>query len=329
MKLQTPVELSPSQPKISLQSPLLLVGSCFSDEIGNLLKINKFNALVNPFGVIFNPISLLDLLISCLQNQGLPENTYDIRNGMWFNYLLHSSYYDPEIENLKLQFYWQQANVRELFSSRNTDKDKAFIVLTFGTAWVYELKHEKIIVANCHKTPETFFEKRILLVEEIVNKFEQLNKYLPSNTEIILTVSPVRHLKDTLPKNTQSKATLIVACHEIMRRYDKVRYFPAFELLTDELRDYRFYAPDMIHPSQQAVAYIFEKFCYTFIDDNTQSFIKEWEKIYNSLSHRPLRPESQEHKKFLKALLDDLQRINKIVSVKEEIEKVSKLLEDF
>lgn len=323
MKLQTPVELGTSPNKISLHSPLLLLGSCFSDEIGNLLTINKLDVLANPFGVIFNPLVIFDLLELCLENKKLPEKTFVCREGEWLNLLLHSSLSSPMLENLQAQFDEQQHKVIDNFLTTKHQNSTRFLFLTFGTAWVYVHKETGTSVANCHKLPASLFEKKLLTVEEITNNFAKTHKKLPENTQVILTVSPVRHLKDTMPLNAVSKATLLLACYEIAKNFNNVQYFPAYELVTDELRDYRFYEPDMIHPTKQTVEFIFEKFCNIFIEKSTLQFIEKWRNIYNRLQHRPLNSQSPAHQQFLKILLADMQAL-KEVELRQEIAEVSK-----
>jgi hypothetical protein len=323
MKFQTPVELGTSPNKISLHSPLLLLGSCFSDEIGKLLTINKLNVLANPFGVIFNPLVIFNLLELCLENKKLPEKTFVCREGEWLNLLLHSSLSSPMLENLQAQFDEQQYKVIESFLTTKHQNSTRFLFLTFGTAWVYVHKETGISVANCHKLPANLFEKKLLTVEEIANNFAKIHKILPENTQVILTISPVRHLKDTLPLNAVSKATLLLACYEIAKNFGNVQYFPAYELVTDELRDYRFYEPDMIHPTKQTVEFIFEKFCNIFIEKSTLQFIEKWKNIYHRLQHRPLYSQSPAHQQFLKTLLADMQAL-KEVELRQEIAEVSK-----
>jgi hypothetical protein len=321
MQFQTPVELDTSPNKISLHSPLLLLGSCFSDEIGKLLATNKLNVLANPFGVIFNPLVIFHLLELCLENKKLPEKTFVCREEMWLNFLLHSSLSSQVLGNLQVQFDEQQHKVIENFLTTKHQNSTRFLFLTFGTAWVYVHKEIGISVANCHKLPANLFEKKLLTVEEIVNNFAKIHKILPENTQVILTVSPVRHLKDTLPLNTVSKATLILSCYELAKKFTNVQYFPAYELLTDELRDYRFYEPDMIHPTKQAVEFIFERFCNIFIEKSTLQFIEKWKNIYNRLQHRPLNSQSPANQQFLKILLADMKAL-KEVELREEITEV-------
>ncbi len=320
IKLQTPVECSPSPHKIDWQSPLLLVGSCFSDEIGKLLDVNHFKTLINPFGVIFNPLTLVDLLQTCIHKQVLPATTFDYRADLHFNYWLHSSFSNPSATALQQQIALQQQKIREYFLETHTTNSR-FLLLTMGTAWVYELQNPRLLVANCHKMPANRFQKRLLSVAEIVDSIKKLYTFLPIDTQLVLTVSPIRHLKDTLPLNAVSKATLRLACHELCQTLDRVQYFPSYELITDELRDYRFYEADMLHPTKQTVQFIFDKFCSCFLSPAHQQILAQWQKINTRLQHRPLHPNTTNYREFLQNLLTDLEKMTEI-NLQKEIEQV-------
>ncbi len=334
MKLQTSIDIAAIRTEnlhISLQSPILLLGSCFSDEIGILLKNDKYQTLINPFGTIFNPISCFDLLIFCLQNKDLMPETFVKRNELYFNYLLHSEFFAYNLADLQDDIKLSQKEINLFFSNPN----QKFLILTLGTAYVYELqeteKNDRILVANCHKLPAKYFVKKLLNVEEIIEKFAILYDLLPQNTHIILTVSPVRHLKDTLPLNAVSKAILRLACYELSHKFAKkfpnISYFPSYEIMTDELRDYRFYDVDMIHPNQQAVKYIYEKFCQTYMNQTTLEFQEKWQKILKKLNHHTFHTQTQAHKQFLLTLLQDLEAITEI-NIRTEIEEIKNKLKN-
>lgn len=321
MQLQTPVEIPNSADKISLKTPILLIGSCFSDEIGKLLQRDKLPVMVNPFGTIFNPISCFDLLKSCLLNQNLPLKSYTQREDLHFNYLLHSDFFALQQTELQEIISQKQQEVKTFFESQTPN----YLIITLGTAYVYVLQEKELLVANCHKQPANLFEKRLLNPEEIIQKFAILHQLLPSNTKIILTVSPVRHIKDTLPLNSVSKAILRLTCHELSQQFSNVSYFPSYEIVLDELRDYRFYAPDMLHPTQQTIDYVYKKFCETHFDKNTQIFQQKWHKILQRLTHKSLQAKSLAHKKFLEKLREDLQNITEVEVQKEYKEVLEKL----
>ena len=196
------------------------------------------------------------------------------------------------------------------------------LLLTFGTAWVYEFLHTGKIVANCHKLPSSRFRKRLLSVEEIDASVSKLQKTRSAQTKVILTVSPIRHLKDTVPLNAVGKSILRLACHQLTENSEEFHYFPSYEIMLDDLRDYRFYEPDMIHPSETAINYIWEAFVKTYFDSETQDFLLEWQKIKSSLSHKAFQPNSDSHQKFLKNLLGKLEYLSSKIDVSEEIRKV-------
>lgn len=317
---RTELQVFPSTFLISLQNPILLLGSCFSDHIGRLLQENKFSALPNPFGVIYNPISIFSLLENSIVGKSSLDDFFLQREEIWYHYDFHSAISALKKEDLEKQILEKYKQVNHFFSFANT---ATFLILTMGTAFVYELKGKEKIVANCHKMPSLLFEKRLLSAENIVKEFEKLYGILPKNLHIILTVSPVRHIKDTIPLNAVSKSVLRLACHQIAEEFENVSYFPAYELMIDDLRDYRFYEADMLHPNLQAITYIFHKFVEMYLDTSARTFLKKWEKIYKSLQHKPFYPHTSAHQQFLKHLLHQLEAITE-VEVSEEIHQVKR-----
>lgn len=324
MQLQTTLNILPAKTKISLQNPILLLGSCFSDEVGNLLESHKFNTYINPFGTIFNPISCFELLEICLLDKQLATETFVKDKELYFNYLLHSDFFAYQLADLQQDIENCKLTVKNFFNSQ----EQKVLIFTFGTAYIYELQepeNAKILVANCHKQPAKLFEKRLITVTEILSKFTTLYQLLPPNIEIILTVSPVRHLKDTLPLNAVSKAILRLVCHELTQKFENVSYFPSYELMNDELRDYRFYATDMLHPTPQAVEYIYEKFCQTYMSSQTLDFQHKWKKILQQLSHHSFHQETEAHQQFLQNLLHNLQAITEVDVSQEIVEIMEKI----
>lgn len=318
MEFRTELTVPPSDKAITHKSRLLTVGSCFADEVGQRLADNKFQVLVNPFGTIFNPLSLFELLEKSLS--GEPLRTMPVeRDGLFFHYGLHSRYFaeSPEAINQLVRRQMQQTAD---FLQAPADSDK-WLIITLGTAWIYELADSGIPVANCHKIPAKNFRKRLLQTEEIIGAFEKMFVTLPKNCHIILTVSPVRHIKDTLPLNAVSKSVLRLAVHHLCE-YPQVSYFPAYELLLDDLRDYRFYAADLLHPSEQAVDYIFDKFASAYFRPPTLQLMQRWQKIRQGLAHRPLQANSASHRLFLSKLLQQLHEIAPQLDVRQEIADV-------
>lgn len=320
---RTEINLPSSPFQLGLSSKVATIGSCFSDVMGQKLQHYKVKTLVNPFGTIFNPISLCHLLeMACSQNYDLEEHLVQ-HNDIWYHYGFHSSFSSPD----------QQALLDKMKEA--LDQTQAFLrsaqllVLTFGTAVAYELKDEGTVVANCHKLPDQNFERRLLSYYEMMDAFGAMCahlKMLNPGLKILLTVSPVRHLKETIQLNSVSKAHLRIACHHFAENFPDVSYFPAYELMIDDLRDYRFYKDDMIHPSSLAENYIWRKFTESYFEEEFHAFLTEWDQIQKSLSHTPFHPESRGHQHFLRNLLGSLHRMAQKVDVREEIEKVRQQL---
>jgi hypothetical protein len=318
MNFRTELEISESPQKISLQTPVLTIGSCFAEVIGGRLVENKIPTLSNPFGTIFNPVSMAKLLTQAAKNQPPDNALYVEHQGVWFHYDFHSSLWGHSREELAEQLIQKLQEVRDWLQKTNV------LVVTFGTAYVYRHLETQAIVANCHKTPASFFQKELLTTHAVVEAFQNLPMRIPHT---IFTVSPVRHTRDTLPLNAVSKAILRVACHELTANQAHNDYFPAYELLLDDLRDYRFYKPDLIHPSEVAEDYIFEKFGEAYFTPNLQAFMTEWQKIRQALAHRPLQPNTLAHRKFLENLLSKLLSVGALIDVHKEISQIEEQLE--
>lgn len=313
---------NPTYRPINLSDPILLAGSCFAEEIGGRLKKYKFFTENNPFGTLFNPLSLFGLLRASLSGEALSPSRYVQREGGWTHFDVHSQLHAPTQPALAALIGGQMATTAKHL------QQPGFLFLTLGTAWVYRLRADGQTVANCHKVAASAFEKILLTPEQIVDAFGPLYTVLPAQMQIVLTVSPVRHLKDTLPLNAVSKSVLRLACHYLAEKYPNVQYYPAYELLTDDLRDYRFYQPDMIHPSGVAVDYIWEHFSGTFLSDSARAFVAKWQNISNMLQHRPLQPGTEAHRVFLEKLLATLKAITE-VPVSAEIQEVREQLAKF
>jgi hypothetical protein len=318
MNFRTELPIAESLHKISLQTPVLTIGSCFAEVIGGRLVENKIPTLSNPFGTIFNPISMAKLLTQAVENQSPDDTLYVEHQGVWFHYDFHSSLWGHSKEELAEQLIQKLQEVRDWLQKTN------ILVVTFGTAYVYRHLETQAVVANCHKTPAKFFQKELLTTNAIVEAFQHLPMRIPHT---VFTVSPVRHTRDTLPLNAVSKAILRVACHELTENQAHKDYFPAYELLLDDLRDYRFYKSDLIHPSEMAEDYIFEKFAEAYFAPNLRAFMTEWQKIRQALAHRPLQPNTPAHRKFLENLLSKLLSVSTLIDVNKEISQVEKQLE--
>ncbi|WP_346822050.1 GSCFA domain-containing protein [Rapidithrix thailandica] len=300
---------------LKLSDKVITAGSCFSDHIGKKLQAHKFTVLNNPFGVIFNPVALNLLLRTSLTQEKLPEEHLIQQGELWNHFNLHSDFSALSPQGVKENLKQQVALTRAALQGAD------WLILTFGTAIVYEWKQSGQIVANCHKVPAQAFHRRLLSVEEIVESCKELISVLPSKTRVLLTVSPVRHLKETLPQNAVSKSLLRVACHLLAEQFPQVEYFPSYEILLDELRDYRFFKEDMLHPNEVAIEHIWKRFSESCMDVPTQAFLKRWQKVQRSLQHRSRFPASKSHQQFLQKLLQTLHSVHE-VDVSEEINLV-------
>lgn len=309
--------------RIGIASKILTLGSCFSDSIGSTLKENKIVTLVNPFGVTYNPVSIQKLLQMSMGTKNPEDETFIERDGIFYNDDFHSSLSGSDKERLQKRIYEKLNEVSAFLHACD------FLFITWGTAWVYERKDNKAIVSNCHKQASTLFSKRLLTQEEIVTSFNELYsdllKFNP-DLKIILTLSPVRHLKDTMELNTVSKSLLRTAIHSITQAHEKIDYFPAYEIMMDDLRDYRFYASDMIHPSRDAEIYIWEKFTDRYFDMDTKDILHQWESVRKLLSHKPFHITSAAHQKFLQETLLKLKLLRTKINVEEEILQIEQTI---
>ena len=278
--------------KLSHESKIYLSGSCFTENIGKKMSELKFTALINPFGISYNPISIHQ----SLRLIDASEINSEVDEGIHFSYDLHSELNSNSEENFRI-------NVQQAIDTQNNFlKTNSTIILSYGTAWVYEENATGKIVTNCHKQPSNLFTKRLLTVAEIVASWEFTKEYLAENfpdKNYIFTVSPVRHLKDGFRENKLRKSTLHLAVEEICKNESNCHYFPAYELVQDDLRDYRFYKEDLLHPNETAVQYIWEYFSETYFSKGTQLINQQIEKLNTSLQHRAFQPDSAKHQKFL------------------------------
>lgn len=306
---------------ITLQDQILTTGSCFAQQFGNWLYENKFTVASNPFGTTYNPISIHNNLLDSISNT-LNESLFIENDGVLKHYDYHSQWWANDKQSLIDKISKLQDTVNQFITKSNV------IIITYGTAWVYTHNAANKIVSNCHKTPANLFEKRLLTVDEVIKSFSELSTGLQKinpGIRFILTVSPVRHIKDTLPLNSVSKAALRVACHTLVNQFKHVDYFPSYEIMMDDLRDYRFYERDMIHPTEEAFDYISQKFSDQYFPAELKIFIEKWRNLKQALQHKPFHPHSPQHQLFLNDLMTKLVAI-KEVSLAEEIKMVQSQL---
>lgn len=284
--------------ELSYNDKISLIGSCFSDNIGIKLKNLGFKVLSNPFGVVYNPYSVYKQIERIIELKIPQVNEYKQKGEFWHHFDFHGSTKNPDKSQL-------HAILIEIIEKSHAFLRHAnFIFITLGTNIVYETKDTHEIVANNHKYPADYFIQKKLFYDQVLKMSEEiLLKLFAFNQDIkvVFTVSPVRHIRDGLIENQRSKSVLIASISELCDN-KKVFYFPSYEIMMDDLRDYRFYESDLIHPSAQAIEYIFEKFRNSFLSDKTKSIADEILKINLALNHRPLFPESNEHKLFIENL---------------------------
>jgi hypothetical protein len=299
------------------------MGSCFADVMGARLQANKFNVLVNPFGVIYNPVSIGKLIQVALHKEILSEELYWQHQDTWYHYDLHSGVAAASAQDLSHAANALIQKVGQFLQSADV------FLLTLGTAFVYRFRQTGSIVANCHKAPAGLFSKELLTVSEVTESLILLYhslKAVRADLRLILTLSPVRHIKDGIPENQVSKSILRVACHEAALQCPDILYFPAYECMLDDLRDYRFYKKDMIHPSEVAEEYIWDKFISAYMDEEARAFLKEWESISKALAHKPFRPHSESHQAFLRKTRDKLLRLSSYAEVSAELLQVERAM---
>lgn len=303
---RTTVEPDRSPMTITPETKSLLIGSCFSENMGERLANHKFDVVVNPYGILFNPHSILHSLVAMLSDKEYSHDDLIRYDGMWHSFAHHGSF-SAITEADCLQ------RINEFHAQGSAQLRQAdFLVLTFGSAWVYE-HFEGNIVANCHKIPNTEFTKKKLGVNEIVNDWTHLITHMREvnpNLKIIFTISPVRHWKDGVVENNWSKSTLNIAVHELVRRFADVEYFPAYEIVIDDLRDYRFYEDDMLHPSKLAIDYVWEKFGQAYFSEDVLEYNEQIAKVRAAVGHKPHNPNAPKHQRFVVQQLNAIKELN-------------------
>ena len=299
MNFTTKIPIQKSNLPIDYASKIVLLGSCFAENMGEKFEYFKFQTAINPFGIIFNLVSLCRIIERSVQKNYFTENDIFFHNELWHCFDVHS-----ELSNSDKDAFLESLN--DLINSTNKQlNDSTHIIITLGTSWVYRNIETNEIVANCHKVPQKQFTKELLSIETIVQSLESILFHvsiLNPNCNFIFTVSPVRHIKDGFVENTLSKAHLITGIHNLKLETRNSQYFPAYEIMMDELRDYRFYTEDMLHPNQTAIDYIWIKFFENYISESVFGLMKEICSIQKGLQHRPFNPNTESHQKFLNQL---------------------------
>lgn len=310
---------------------ILLIGSCFTEHIGNTLGELKFPILQNPHGILFDPASVCKSLIGYTQNKRYTENDLFHLNEVWHSWEHHSRFSSTD----KTESLQRINKSQEL--AHNFLKTADWIIITLGSSFSYRLTaaadgNEKDGVANCHRAPAQWFQKHLLSIEETVtmldNCYHQLLRFNPK-LKIIFTVSPVRHIRDGVVDNNRSKARLIEAVHHMVNKFDRLYYFPAYELVIDVLRDYRFYDIDLAHPNYMATDFVLEKFTDSCLDPSSQLLMQEIKKIVIARKHRAFQPDTDAHRQFLQSHWEKIKALQEkypFLDLREELEYFSSAL---
>ncbi|HEX2968490.1 MAG TPA: GSCFA domain-containing protein [Bacteroidales bacterium] len=307
MEFRTAVKIERSPATITYNDPVMFIGSCFAQEIGERLFMGKMPVFINPAGTVYNPISVINTLGMIISGKEIKKEDITFYKGTWLSFLHYTDFTsdDPSI-------LLERINARSAEALRFL-KQSHFLFVTFGTARVFRLKETGRIVSNCHKLPPSYFERELLDVDYIVSSWnkqlDELQAVFP-DLKVIFTISPVRHWKDGAHGNQVSKSVLFLAVEELLKHSSSPLYFPAYEIIMDDLRDYRFYKEDMIHPSEVAVGYIWDAFCRSYLDDITISALKEVSKISEAMKHRIREENSPATKEFARNMLNRISQVN-------------------
>ena len=316
MNFMVNIDLKKPARQINYEDNILLIGSCFTEHIGNSLEDLKFSVLQNPNGILFDPHSVSDSLLSYIEDKQYSQKDFFQLNDVWHSWRHHSRFSNTSLEDAVRLVNESQQKAHDFL------RKAEWIIITLGSSFSYRLtklaefanfstfeedQGAQTAVANCHRAPAQWFNKHLMTIDEIISDLDnslQRLFHFNSNLGIIFTVSPVRHIRDGVVENNRSKARLIEAVHHLVNKYDKLSYFPAYELVVDVLRDYRFYDADLVHPNYMATEFVLEKFSETFIDESTQTLMQEVKGITIARRHKAFQPDTSAHKQFLKSYFE-------------------------
>lgn len=302
MQFRTQIQIEPSTLRLNHSNRVLMIGSCFSEHIAERMVCAGFHVANNPFGILFNPASIVATIERLATGARYTVDDLQNGNGRWFSYDFHGDFAARSAEEALERMNRAVEQGAEALAAADC------VVLTLGTSWIYRLRTGGV-VANCHKMPAQLFERELLSVEQIVALLDGvIDKYL-KNKWVVLTISPVRHIADGLDQNSLSKAILRVAAAQLADARENVSYFPSFEIMNDDLRDYRFYERDMVHPSSVAIDYIWECWRAWAIAPDAEGAMREAERIWTAAKHRPTEPNSQAHREFCQRMTERIDRL--------------------
>jgi hypothetical protein len=296
MEIQLPITIPSLEPRIRYGDKILLTGSCFTEHIGGALGDWKFDTLLNPNGILFDAASVASSLISYILPRVYREEDLVYQNELWQSWQHHGVFSRMDLQESLLEINTSQERAHAFLREAN------WLIITLGSAFSYRLVDGGGAVANCHRAPAQTFRKHLMTIGEIVSELDgclhQLFYFNPT-IRVIFTISPVRHIRDGVIENNRSKARLIESVHHLVGKFDRLFYFPAYELVIDVLRDYRWYDIDMVHPNYAATAYVLENFVEKCIDAAGQRLLEEVKKIVSARRHRPFQPATLAHRRFL------------------------------
>lgn len=296
MNFFTNIDIKPLPAPITYAHKVMLIGSCFTEHIGNSLSESKFQTLQNPNGILFEPSSVCRSLVSYIQNRQYSAADLHLYNELYQSWDHHSRFSNPDRDVCLNGINASQQNAHRFL------KEADWLIITLGSSFVYKLQETRQDVANCHKAPASWFEKYLIPIDEQIagldNTIHQLFHFNPK-LKIIFTISPVRHLRDGVTENNRSKARLIETVHHLVQKFDRLFYFPAYELVIDVLRDYRFYDIDLAHPNYAATQFVMEHFTDYAFDHPTKTLLTEIRQLVTARKHKPFHPGSSQHRDFL------------------------------
>lgn len=320
MDLMVNIDIKRPSRQINYREKILLIGSCFTEHIGNSLEELKFSVLQNPNGILFDAYSVCNALLSYIQNKKFTERDFFQLNDAWHSWRYHSRYSHVDLKEAVRLVNESQENAHHFL------KDTTWIIITLGSAFSYRLTNQTVKtadllmassdlelgVSNCHRAPAQWFTKHLMSIDEIISSLNDcLRKLFEFNprANVIFTVSPVRHIRDGVVDNNRSKARLIESVHQVAAQSDKLYYFPAYELVIDVLRDYRFYDIDLVHPNYMATEFVLEKFTAAYIDEYSRNLMEEVKSVVTARKHKALQPATNAHKQFLQSQLEKTKKL--------------------
>jgi hypothetical protein len=320
MKFMLDIKIPAPVVKIDYRDKIMLVGSCFTEHIGDSLADLKFTVMQNPNGIVFDPSTVASSIISYIEDKRYSERDLVHLNELWQSWQHHSRYSGVKKEEVLGTINDSQKNAHQFL------KEAKWLIITLGTSFSYRLAENSAHVANCHRAPSVWFNKHMMGIEETVTALDTMLYRLfqfNSSINIVFTVSPVRHIRDGIIDNNRSKARLLEAVHHLVNKFSRLYYFPSYELVVDVLRDYRFYDIDLVHPNYQATSYVIEQFMHHYVNEDSITLSKEIEKIIVARKHKPFQPDTEAHKNFLKLHAEktkDLMSNYPFLSLQEELD---------